>query len=227
MPLRGRLLASAREWLEAGAPDGVRPRSAATVLLVRDGADGPEVYLQRRAATMAFAPSMVVFPGGAVDPQDTAADPTAPGVAAVAQQMGLPPAEAAPLVAAAVREAAEECGVVVPVEGMVVRGRWVTPAFEPRRYDTWFLAAAMPPEQEARETSAESDGGGWATAAAVLARAEAGELRLMPPQVWALESLAGFTSTADYLADRPRISLVAPVAERAADGSVVLVTGLP
>ena len=46
------------------------PRQAATVLLLRDGAPGLEVYLLRRVATMPFAPRMHVFPGGSVDPRD-------------------------------------------------------------------------------------------------------------------------------------------------------------
>ena len=49
---------------------GCSPRHAATVVLLRDAAAGPEVYLLRRAATMAFAAGMHVFPGGSVDPRD-------------------------------------------------------------------------------------------------------------------------------------------------------------
>ena len=78
----------------------------------------------------------------------------------------------------------------------------MTPAFEPRRYDTWFLAAAMPDGQAATETSGESDGGGWVRPAETLERSRAGEVRLMPPQVWALEALAGFDTVAAFLADR-------------------------
>ncbi len=48
------------------------PRSAATVALVRDGFDGLEVYLLRRVRQMSFAAGMHVFPGGSVDPADSA-----------------------------------------------------------------------------------------------------------------------------------------------------------
>ena len=47
------------------------PRDASTVVLLRDGATGPEVYLLRRHLGMAFAAGMCVFPGGGVDPRDS------------------------------------------------------------------------------------------------------------------------------------------------------------
>src|SRR6188768_1582352 len=49
----------ARAHLDAGAAASVAPtRDASTVVLLRDGATGPEVYLLRRAGTMAFAAGM-------------------------------------------------------------------------------------------------------------------------------------------------------------------------
>jgi len=221
--LRGR----AEAWVAAGSSEGVVPRPAATVMLVRDTDAGPEVYVQRRVATMAFAPSMVVFPGGRVDPGDHSLDVTTDGLADLAAHMGFGVAEAAPFAAAAVREVEEECGVGVSVADLRGRGHWVTPAFEPRRYDTWILAAGMPAGQDARETSGESDGGGWARAEALLDAAASGSTRLMPPQVWALEALAGFADAASFLADRPRIARVTPVLEQDPDGTLVLVTELP
>lgn len=215
------LLARAEEWFAAGCPPASPPRPAATVMLVRDGSRGPEVYLQRRVATMAFAPSMLVFPGGRVDPADHALDPATPGLADLAAHMGVEVAAAAAFAAAAVREVEEECGVRVEVADLRGRGHWVTPAFEPRRYDTWILAAAMPPGQQARETSTESDGGGWARPPEVLEQAAAGEVRMLPPQVWALEALAGFPDTTAFLADRPRIVRVLPIPEREADRLVL------
>ncbi|HMM95593.1 NUDIX domain-containing protein [Phycicoccus sp.] len=221
------LLERAEAWVGAGSPAGPEPRPAATVMLVRDTASGVEVYVQRRAATMAFAPSMVVFPGGRVDPADHSLDTSTPGLVDLAAHMGVAAAEAAPFAAAAVREVEEECGVRVEVAALRGRGHWVTPAFEPRRYDTWILAAGMPTGQEARETSGESDGGGWAGAEALLAMAAAGQVRMMPPQVWALQALGTFGTAAEFLADRPVIRRVTPVLEQDPDGTLVLVTELP
>ena len=79
---------AAAAWVEGGSV-AAEPRLAATVLLVRDGAAGPEVFVQQRAATMAFAPSMVVFPGGRVDPTDAAAGLPEAEVREVADLMGV------------------------------------------------------------------------------------------------------------------------------------------
>jgi 8-oxo-dGTP pyrophosphatase MutT (NUDIX family) len=49
------------------------PRPAATVLLLRDGPDGIEVFMATRHQGSSFMPGILVFPGGAVDPDD--ADP--------------------------------------------------------------------------------------------------------------------------------------------------------
>ncbi len=45
-------------------------KMAATVLVVRDGAEGLEVWVQERVSTMRNYPGHVVFPGGGVDPRD-------------------------------------------------------------------------------------------------------------------------------------------------------------
>jgi 8-oxo-dGTP pyrophosphatase MutT (NUDIX family) len=46
------------------------PRQAATVILLRDGTPGLEVYLLRRTRGMPFAGGMTAYPGGGVDPRD-------------------------------------------------------------------------------------------------------------------------------------------------------------
>lgn len=221
------LLARAEEWLDLPDPPVVEPRLAATVMLVRDAPGGPEVYVQRRVASMAFAPSRVVFPGGGVDPDDHSLDPGTPGVAALAEAMGVGAAVAAPYAAAAVREVEEECGVRLEVSDLRGRGHWVTPAFESRRYDTWILAAGMPAGQRARGTTTESDHSRWAGAGELLDRFAAREVLMLPPQVWALEALAAFDTAAAFLADRPRVARVVPELRRSDDGTVVLRTVLP
>ena len=47
-------------------------RPAATVMLVRDGDEGPEVFMLRRTLSAAFAGGQYVFPGGKVDGTDHA-----------------------------------------------------------------------------------------------------------------------------------------------------------
>lgn len=92
-------------------------RRAATVPLLRpdpSGGAGFEVYLIRRAATMTFG-GMYAFPGGSVDPADSAArlDWAGPGPEQWGERLGLPPAEAQALVCAAAREVFEEAGVLL------------------------------------------------------------------------------------------------------------------
>ncbi|AUS78606.1 NUDIX hydrolase [Actinoalloteichus sp. AHMU CJ021] len=95
------------------------PRDSASVVLVRDHpAGGVEVFLMRRAATMAFAPGMTVFPGGSVDGRDRVggavrAHWAGPAPEWWAERFGCAPDLAAALVSAAVRETFEETGVLL------------------------------------------------------------------------------------------------------------------
>ena len=99
-------------------------RDAATVLLVRDGTDGLEIYLLRRTRNMPFAGGMTAYPGGGVDPRDSETQ---------LAWVGPPPADwagwfrtteslARALVCAAVRETFEEAGVLLagPADGPVL-----------------------------------------------------------------------------------------------------------
>ena len=102
----------------------VPPRASSTVMLLRDGPDGLEVFVLRRAATMAFAAQMHAFPGGGVDARDGDLDvPWAgPGPREWATALGSTRTQARELVCAAVRELFEECGVLLagPDERTVV-----------------------------------------------------------------------------------------------------------
>jgi len=94
------------------------PRPAATVVLLRPGAGGPEVLLTRRPSTMAFAADMYVFPGGAVDPADddprlAARSVITPEVARATLGGDLGAPEALARYIAALRELFEEAGVLL------------------------------------------------------------------------------------------------------------------
>jgi 8-oxo-dGTP pyrophosphatase MutT (NUDIX family) len=214
-------------------------RDAATVVLLRDGADGVQAWLLTRVARMAFAAGMTVFPGGRVEESDA----TLPWVAPA-------PAEAA-LVGAAVRETFEETGVLLGVSGLdlgsaradVEAGRvdfasllrshgaaidasglhswsrWVTPDGEPRRYDTRFFVAALPAGAVPAAVTSEAARAGWLGVDVALAEHERGERAMLPPTVVTLRSIAAFATVADVLAAAPGRSLepVRPVL----DGDVV------
>jgi 8-oxo-dGTP pyrophosphatase MutT (NUDIX family) len=98
------------------------PRHAATVLLLRDDPAGLQVWFQRRPARSSFAASAYVFPGGALDEHDSAADVLAlapafdPRPAAVRMRLDGDDAAlacCAGLHVAAVREVFEETGILL------------------------------------------------------------------------------------------------------------------
>ena len=93
----------------------VEPRQAATVLLLRDGAPGLEVYVLRRTKGMPFAGGMTAYPGGGVDPRDgdTEIAWAGPSPKQWATAFGCDERMARELVCAAVRETFEEAGVLL------------------------------------------------------------------------------------------------------------------
>jgi 8-oxo-dGTP pyrophosphatase MutT (NUDIX family) len=95
-------------------PDPLTPRPAATVMLIRDTADGIKVFLMRRHSAMDFVAGVMVFPGGGVDDRDRNADVAwfGPGPAWWAERLGVEPDLAEALVCAAGRETFEESGVL-------------------------------------------------------------------------------------------------------------------
>ncbi len=258
---------SAERWLDAGCPPGVTPRYASTVMVLRDPptGGGVEVFLQRRVASMAFAPSMWVFPGGGVDRRDAEADvPWAgPGPDEWARRLDVPIDIARALVCAAVREVFEECGVLLAgpdgnavvadvageqwharraallsrelslggllsAEGLVLRSdllslqdHWITPEFEPKRYDTYFFAALLPQGQRADDETTEADLSQWLAPRQLLAEHAAGRARMLPPTSVNLERLAAAADAPAVVGSSPQVRATMPVAVREA-GAVVL-----
>ncbi|MFJ7959463.1 NUDIX hydrolase [Streptomyces sp. NPDC096319] len=104
--------------LAAGELTPVAPRRAATVLLLRDGAAGPDVHMLRRRTSMAFAGGAYAYPGGGVDPRDEQPVRWAgPSLETWAARLGLDDAaQAQAVVCAAVRETFEEAGVLLAGE---------------------------------------------------------------------------------------------------------------
>src|SRR5262245_13698961 len=97
------------------------PRSAAAVILFKCTPE-TEVFWVRRAPQMFFQGGFHAFPGGSLDPDEDAR-------------------------LCAARELNEEVGVVVSPATLIDVGRWVTPAFAPRRFDTTFFLASCPEDQ--------------------------------------------------------------------------------
>jgi len=106
-------------------------------------------------------------------------------------------------------------GEVLSRRGLVLRAdlltpwaRWITPEVSPRRFDTWFFAAALPPGQtataapEGHADPGESDSGTWLGPAVALEAAEAGRITLLPPTMVTLRELAGDHDVGTILARR-------------------------
>lgn len=227
-PLPPKMLALAREYAE-GHREPVAPRDAATVLLLRPGAAGLEVFMMVRRRSMAFAPGMAVFPGGGVDERDWVVPPTGIATAdasdvrgsdpisvgetaavpvevtadarGLGARMGCSEEHAAAVVRAAVRELEEETGVVVRPEDLGLWDAWTTPEFEPRRYRTWFFTAVLPEGQRAEELSTESSLVAWVRPADALAKKASGEWTLMPPTHLSCLRLATFDSVEAVMAE--------------------------
>lgn len=103
-------------------------RLAATVLLLRDTAEGLRVWIQERVSTMRNYPGHVVFPGGGVDPRDFPPRTWDSGdlwagrsVVSMARRMGVTKYKAHALVFAAARELFEEAGTLLAIreDGLV------------------------------------------------------------------------------------------------------------
>jgi 8-oxo-dGTP pyrophosphatase MutT (NUDIX family) len=170
------------------------PRQAATVILLRGGADTLEVLLVRRTPKARFMGGVWVFPGGAVD--------TAEGDGDAAHRI------------AAIRELEEEAAITLGDPGALVKfSRWITPPEVKIRFDTHFFLAPAPPGQEPRIDGDEIVDFGWFAPPAALEAARRDEIALVFPTIKHLEQLAGFAS-ADELLEHARGRDVQPVMPR-------------
>jgi 8-oxo-dGTP pyrophosphatase MutT (NUDIX family) len=175
------------------------PRPAATVIVLRGGADSLEVLLVQRNPNARFMGGAWVFPGGAVDAAEGRGD------------------EARRV--AALREVQEEAGIELPSPSALVPfSRWITPAQVRIRFDTWFYLAELPAGAAATVDGSEIVDARWQTPADALEAYRHGELLLVFPTIKHLEQLSGFDS-AKAVIEHARGREVRPVQPR------VLVSG--
>jgi 8-oxo-dGTP pyrophosphatase MutT (NUDIX family) len=269
LPLPPAMVQRARDFTGPPAP----LRAAATVVLLQakggvqaqdgargqeEGAQGFQLYVLRRASTMAFG-GVYAFPGGGVDPGDRPETlrPDWP------ERLGLPDEQAKAVVGAAARELFEEAGVLLagPADepdrtvgdvsdagweadraavqareltmtdllrrrGLRLRddllfpwARWITPEFEPKRFDTWFFVALLPQAQTARDVSGEADRTAW------ISPAGADGLVMLPPTRAMVNDLCAYQRIEDVVAASAKRDAAGPVMPRielTEDGGVVL-----
>jgi 8-oxo-dGTP pyrophosphatase MutT (NUDIX family) len=126
-------------------------------------------------------------------------------------------------------------GLLLRTDLLTPWARWITPEASPRRFDTWFFAAALPPGQTAAVASpaeqhdpsgpggparpGESEEGTWLEPSAALESARAGEIVLLPPTAVTLGELAAEQDMADILARRRVISPRLPKIMIGAEGA--------
>jgi recombination protein RecT len=202
-------------------PDPVAVRRAATVMILRGGADALEILMLRRSPTASFVADALVFPGGAHDDGD------GHGMDGLART--------------AAREAFEEAGILlarhpsrsvsraasaqllehrravhagemafdvllgsadlsVDLASLWPWARWVTPAGAVRRFDTQFFVTRCPEDQEASADQQETVEHRWATPHELLDDAAHGRVLLIGPTRRSLIALSRFTS-ADAVLD--------------------------
>jgi len=220
-----------------------RPRPASTVILVRDAPD-LEVLMVRRHAAIAFGADAWVFPGGKVSAADAPGDiddaeaafrfaaaretfeetglllaRRSDGGFATAEDCGAladwrPRVEADP---ALFPRMLGEAGLEAALDCLLPFAHWITPTFEPRRFDTRFYLAAAPHEQVARHDGREAVDHAWVAPQAILDQRSRGEARLMFPTRLNVELLAGCrrVEEAEALARaRPAVPVLPLVSER-------------
>ena len=156
---------------------------AATVVLVRDGEQGPEALLVQRSAAVAHMGGMWVFPGGRVDEADYPQDRDQYRAA----------------LNAAIRETREEAGLDISAEQLVYLSQWTTPEGAKRRFDTWFFLAILEDGQEVTVDGGEIAEHRWVRPEVAFAELADREhpFRLMPPTFVSLVDLAGCCNCAE------------------------------
>ena len=179
----------------------VEPRPASTVIVARRPAGSPvEVLLVERSAASRFAPSFVVFPGGTVESGDDQLSTRLFGTPTEVHR------------ACAVRELAEETGLVLTVDGLrravgarpgdpglpppaiaqlTEIARWVAPESLAVRFDArFFVVDAGQGGVVPRPDGVEAHRAWWDRPNDLLASHRAGDTLLMWPTLRMLEALA-------------------------------------
>src|SRR5215510_6688711 len=200
------------------------PKDAAAVIMLKDPQD-PKVFWVKRNPKLAFMGGFHAFPGGQLDKDDAlvsvtgcdASDESAMRACAVREffeetgvllALGAERLSAAQLTgkrrdlsngAKSFFQILDEDHLTLQADLMVRAGRWVTPAFAPRRFDTWFFLAWLPSGQEALIDTGELETGEWIRPAEALASWKRGEIIVAPPTLYIIRTLAANTHRIDEL----------------------------
>jgi glyoxylase-like metal-dependent hydrolase (beta-lactamase superfamily II)/8-oxo-dGTP pyrophosphatase MutT (NUDIX family) len=197
---------------------GVVPKDAAAIILLRQDTDpqNPELYWVRRSDKLAFLGGFHAFPGGQIDATDAHVDvrnsPDAATAAMISgaarelfEELGVLVARGGETLTKGQRVSLLddlESGrmswpallthyeLYLDANDFTYVGRWVTPPFNARRFDTWFFLVNCPPKQEPYLTAGELDAGEWITASQAYERWLRDQIVAVPPTLHALKTLA-------------------------------------
>ena len=195
------------------------PKDAAAVILLRHHTDpaNPEVFWVRRSEGLAFLAGFYAFPGGQLDSSDLEAPvlnfQSAEEAAMIScaarelfEELGVLAARGADSLTQGQRASLlddlesgrmswpallRHYDLNLDARDFTFAGRWVTPPFSARRFDTWFFLVNCPAKQEPQVAPGELESGEWSTAPDAYARWERSEVPAVPPTLHALRTLAG------------------------------------
>lgn len=196
------------------------PKDAAVVILLREGTNpnDPEVYWVRRSERMAFQGGFHAFPGGQREASDAETrvdncedDERAAMISCAArelfEELGVLVARRSETLTVGQRASLLDdlesgrmsfpqllvhYGLHLDATDFTFVGRWVTPPFSPRRFDTWFFMVKCPAKQEPLiKDEGELDQGAWTTAREAYESWARSEVLAAPPVIHALKTLAG------------------------------------
>ena len=193
------------------------PKDAAAVILLRANTDpsDPELFWVKRSYRLAFLGGFHAFPGGQIDDTDASVDVRNAGDVATAtmisgaarelfEELGVLVAHGGALTKGQRESLLDDLnshrlpwpallnhyGLHLDANDFTFAGRWVTPPFSPRRFDTWFFLVTCPPKQEPRVVEGELIDGEWIRAKDAYGRWLKTETLVAPPTLHALSTLA-------------------------------------
>jgi ribonuclease/clavin/mitogillin len=218
--------------LVSGGVAGTGLKDAAAVILLRHNTDphDPQVFLVRRSEKLSFLGGFHAFPGGQFDPADASVSvkncedaESARAISCAARELfeetqlltarggdALTKGQRASLLddlqsgRMCMPALLQHYQLQLEENEITFVGRWVTPPFSARRFDTWFFLVNCPPKQRPRvNAGGELDSGEWIQASEAFARWQRSEILAVPPVLHALETLsAGLTDDTDRLVQR-------------------------
>ena len=195
------------------------PKDAAAVILLRPSTDpnNPEVYWVKRSTKLAFLGGYRAFPGGQRDSLDSEVrvrncgdEERAAMISCAARELfeevGVLLARGSKTLTVGQRaslfddleskrmtwpQLLSHFGLQLDANDFTFVGRWLTPPFAPRRFDTWFFLVNSPAKQEPRVTEdSELESGEWIAARDAYEKWQRSEIIVVPPVLHVMKTLA-------------------------------------